>query len=145
MTYGVPPIVKLAQRLQVDIENAVRGFHRFHKNASGAKLRDAIEEVVVIANMAWRDPARQLAMVEELDWKVEQLKLRMQLCSHIKAFKSLGQFEALMRSAAEVGRQVGGWKKWLEHPNGQNSGASSARPKRPKTLSTRATPSGVNA
>lgn len=39
MTFALPPIAKLAERLQLDIEQAVRGFPRFHKYALGADLR----------------------------------------------------------------------------------------------------------
>ena len=146
MSYQVPPIVRLAQRLQVDIENAVRRFARYHKYTLGTDLRASAMQVALFANRAWRDRARQLAWVEDLNWNVDDLKLRMQLGSNIKAFASLGQFESLMRDAVDLGRQVGGWKKQLgKHPNGQNAAASNGRPQRPKTLSTHATSFEVNA
>ena len=146
MNYPIPPIVRQAQRLQVDIENAVRRFARYHKYTFGSSLREAAMQVSVLANRAWRDRTNQRKWIDDLDWQVDDLKLRMQLGSNIKAFASLGQFESLMRVAVDLGRQVGGWKKQQQkHPNGQNAAAPEAGPQRPKTLSTRAASFEANA
>ena len=66
MTPGLPPIVKLASRLLVDIERAVRGFPRYHRYAIGADLREDAREVQRAARRAWRDRPRQLARVNQL-------------------------------------------------------------------------------
>ena len=55
-----PEITALARRLMLDIEQAVRGFARFHKYQLGARLRDQAMNLAVLANRAWRDRRRQL-------------------------------------------------------------------------------------
>lgn len=40
MPFELPPIVKQAERLMLEIEIAVRQFPRYHKYAVGAELRE---------------------------------------------------------------------------------------------------------
>lgn len=113
MTPGLPPIVKLASRLLVDIERAVRGFPRYHRYAIGADLREDAREVQRAARRAWRDRPRQLARVNQLAKTIDELKDSLQLGKEVEAFRSFGEFEALARVAAELGRQCGGWRRQL--------------------------------
>ena len=138
MSFDLPPIVKLAKRLLLDIEQAVRGFSRYHKYNLGKDLREQAMHLVRVCHRAWRDRPRQLHWTEQLVWAIDEIKLSLQLGSELRAFQSFGQFEALIREAEELGRQAGGWKRQqLQHPNGQNA-ASSAKPQRAQILSTRA-------
>src|SRR6185437_6638431 len=125
MSFSLPPIVKLAERLLVDIEQAVRRFARFHKYSFGADLRAQAMKVARLAHRAWRDRARQAEWVGQLVWAVDDLKLSMQLGSR----------------AADLGRQTGGWHRQL-HPNVQN-GPHRIAGQRDQILSSRATPAGV--
>jgi hypothetical protein len=52
MPHQAPEIVKLAERVLVDIEIAVRGFPRYHKYASGAALRAQATRVAILAMVA---------------------------------------------------------------------------------------------
>ncbi|MFD1216374.1 four helix bundle protein [Microbulbifer celer] len=138
--YQLPEIVKKSERLLVDIEQAVRGFARYHKYTLGTDMRRQAMAVLRMCHRAWRDRSRQLYWVNELVWAIDELKLSLQLGSQLHAFKSFKQFESLIRAAEEVGRCAGGWKRQL-HRKGQNSG-SNASPERAQILSGRAASAG---
>jgi hypothetical protein len=141
MSFVLPPIVKLAERLLVDIEQAVRRFARFHKYSFGADLRAQAMKVAQLVHRAWRDRARQAEWLGKLVWAVDDLKLSLQLGSRIRAFSSFAQFEQLARLAADLGRQTGGWHR-QQHPNVQN-GPHRIAGQRDQILSSHATPAGV--
>ena len=122
MSFAPPPIVKLAERLMLEIEQAVRKFPRYHKYAVGADLRADSRKVAQLAHRAWRQRARQSELVTRLVWAVDDLKITMQLASQLRAFGSFGQFEALARIARDLGKQVGGWHR-QQHPKEQSASA----------------------
>ena len=135
MSNELPPILKLSQRLLLEIEQAVKRFDRYHRYTVGAKLRDQAWEVRAIAERAWRDKSRQAQWISDLVWAVDELKFCLQLGKEIKAFVSFAQFEDLARLVAELGKQVGGWFK-QQHPKGQNAATVQSSRQRPMTLST---------
>jgi hypothetical protein len=137
MSYELPPILKLSQRLLLEIEQAVKRFAKYHRYTVGTKLRDQAWEVRAIAERAWRDKSRQAQWVSDLVWAVDELKFGLQLGKEIKAFISFAQFENLARLAADLVKQVGGWFK-QQHPKGQNGVTVNSSRQRPTTLSTRA-------
>ena len=143
MSFALPPIVKLAESLLLDIERAAARFTRAHRYAYGADLRAQAYRVALAAHEAWRDRAHQAQHIAVLVREVDSLKLRLQIGSRLHAFNSFGQFEALARAAAALGRQTGAWHRQQQHPKGQND-----RPRiggqRAQILSSRTTPAGVN-
>jgi len=144
MTFQLPPIAKTAERLLLEIERAVAGFPRRHRYTAGAELRQQAMGITVLVHRAWRDRKQQLALIEHVVWEVDALKIRMQLCSQLRAFASLAQFEMLARIARELGKQAGGWYRQQSspHPNtGQNAQGRQARAQRAEKLSTRGTSS----
>jgi hypothetical protein len=136
MSFALPPIAKAAERLQLEIEQAVRAFPRYHKYALGSDLREQARTVVRLCHRAWRDRPRQRHWTEQLVWAIDEVKLSLQLGSQLRAFRSFAQFEQLIRLAEDLGRQAGGWKRQQQHPQGQNA-AAGAQPQRAQTLSTR--------
>lgn len=144
-TNQLPEIAKKSERLLIDIEQAVRSFVRYHKYTIGSELRTQAMAVVRLCHRAWRDRSRQAYWVSELIWAIDELKLSLQLGSQLRAFKSFSQFELLIRTAEEVGRCAGGWKRQL-HRKSQNPKGDS-HSERAQILSGRATPAthrGVN-
>jgi hypothetical protein len=137
MSFDLPPIVKLSERLLVEIEQTVRGFPRYHKYAIGKDLREQAMQVARLCNRAWRERAHQLRWTVQLVWAIDELKLSLQLGSQVHAFKSFNQFEKLIRLAEDLGRQAGGWKRQQQHPKGQNS-TREVVAERAQILSTRA-------
>ena len=122
MPFALPPIVKIAERLLVEIAQAVHGFSRSHKYVIGSDLRAQAMSVTRLAHRAWRDRSKQYEWTQKLVFAVDDLKLTLQLGSRVRAFRSFAQFEAIARTAADLGRQVGGWFK-QQHPKSQNAGA----------------------
>lgn len=116
----LPDIAKKAERFLLDIEQAVRGFARYHRYTVGTDLRTQAMAVVRLCNRAWRDRDHQPHWVSQLVWAIDELKLTLQLCSQLRAFRSFGQFEQLIRAADELGKCAGGWKRTI-HLKGQNS------------------------
>lgn len=115
----LPEIAKKAERLVVDIEQAVRGFVRYHKYTIGADLRTQAMAVLRLCHRSWRDRGHQPRWVSELVWAIDELKLSLQIGSQLRAFKSFSQFESLIRATEEVGRNAGGWKRQI-HRKSQN-------------------------
>lgn len=141
MTHEAPPIVKLAERVLVEIEEAVHGFPRYHKYAAGTELRAAARKVARASHRAWRVHQRRGELIGALVFAVDDLKLEMQVSKRVQAFKRFSQFEALIRLVDDLGRQCGGWQN--KHPKGQSYQAS-APGGRAQILSARDTPQGVN-
>ena len=100
----LPPIVKTAERMQLEVEEAVRAFPRFHKYASGHDLREAATKVLRLANRAWRDRGNQAHWVGELVWAQDELIFSLQLCKRLRAFRSFPEFEQLIRTAEDLRR-----------------------------------------
>ncbi len=143
MSHDLPPIAKAAERLTVEIEQAVRGFSRYHRYALGTDLRSQAMELVRLCNRAWRDRRRQPFWIDRLVWAIDEVKLSLQLGKQLKAFRSFRQFEMLIRLAEDLGRQAGGWKRQQRHPTGQSPARITA-PERAQTLSTCAASTGAN-
>jgi hypothetical protein len=141
MPLEAPPIVKLAERVMVDIENVVRGFSRYHKYTVGTELRDHARQVTRCAHRAWRDHESRACWLNQLVFAVDDLKLTLQLSQRLKAFKSFAQFEALARLVSDLGRQCGGWQK--QHRKGQNRRTDESDG-RAQSLSARDAPQGVH-
>jgi hypothetical protein len=136
MSFTLPPIIALAERLCADIERAVSRFPRAHRYTFGDELRTQARNVMRLVNRAWRDKANQARWLEKLVWAVDNLKMELQIGQRLRAFTSLGQFEALARVAKELGKQTGGWNR-QQHPKGQSS-AATRQPERSQILSTSA-------
>jgi len=134
--HQLPEVAKKSERLLADLEQAVKGFARYHKYTLGSEIRTQAMTVVRMCHRAWRDKQRRSYWANELVWSVDELKLSLQLGAQIHAFRSFNQFELLIRAAEEVGRSAGGWKKDI-HRQGQNP-ASNASLERAQILSGRA-------
>ena len=142
--FQLPPIVKAAERLLVDIENAVRSFPRYHRHQIGSNLREQAMTVYKIANRAWRDRAQQKRWVVQLVWAVDELRQVMQTAKLLHAFKSFNQFEELARQAHGLGAQAGGWRRQFGNPSAQSASGSNAVVQRGQKLSTHAASIGAN-
>ncbi|HVI60092.1 MAG TPA: four helix bundle protein [Luteimonas sp.] len=142
---AMPPIVKAAERLLIDIEQAVRRFDRYHRYAIGTDLRAKAMQVYDLAQRAWRDRAHQARWVGQLVWAIDELRHRLQAAKLLNATASFRQFEHLARQISELGKQAGGWHRHHNTPKGQDAQGHRAIAQRAQKLSTRATPAGVNA
>ncbi|MGG6461438.1 four helix bundle protein [Solilutibacter silvestris] len=149
MGYQTPKIAQDVRRLRWEIENAVRGFPRFHRYQSGTELREQVKVVQRTVNRAWTDkdnPDRQAQWLNRLEQEIDQLKADMQLAQDIRAFNTPGQFRHLYVQAGEIGRQAHGWRmaQQQKHPSAQNPQGRRAVAERGRTLSTDAAPARAN-
>lgn len=88
MALSLPPIVKTAERLLLEVEQAVRGFARFHKYALGSDLRKLAMKIAMLAHRAWRDVAARVTLLSNLDRNLQEMKIALVLGSRLKAFSS---------------------------------------------------------
>jgi hypothetical protein len=136
MSFSLPPIVKAAERLLLEIEQAVRRFPRYHKYTHGTQLREQAMGIARLAHRAWRDHQHRGTWTTKLIWAVDDLKLSLQLGKQIEAFVSFAQFDMLARLCSDLGKQCGGWRK-QQHRDSQNAGADKPPPQRAEILSSR--------
>lgn len=136
MSFDLPPLVKSAERLLLETEKAVRLFPRYHKYQHGTVLRKQAMALTRAAHKAWRERSNQVAKLQDLSDRIDDFKLSMQLGQQIKAFNSLGQFEAIASIAVDVGKQCGGLLK-EQHRKRQIAMQREAS-QRPQILSPRA-------
>ena len=138
-----PPIIKAAQALLVDVEQAVRTFDRYHKYQIGSDLRRCATSAVHTALRAWREQHDREQLTSELVWRTDELRQYLQTAKLIRAFRSFRQFEHLARQVEALGAQAGGWRRSVS-PQAQNAGGHRAAPQRGQKLSTRAASAGAN-
>jgi hypothetical protein len=139
MSYSLPPIVKAAERLMLEIEQAVRRFPRYHKYTHGTRLREQAMAIARLAHRAWRDSAHRAMWTTKLIWAVDDLKLSLQLGKQIEAFVSFAQFDMLARLCSDLGKQCGGWRK-QQHRDSQNATGQRSQLQRAEILSSQAAP-----
>lgn len=139
MSFSLPPIVKAAERLLLEIEQAVRRFPRYHKYTHGTRLREQAMSIARLAHRAWRDQAQRGMWTAKLIWAVDDLKLSLQLGKQIEAFASFAQFDMLARLCSDLGKQCGGWRK-QQHRDSQNAAGQRSQSQRAEILSSRAAP-----
>ena len=145
-TSPTPEIVIHAQRLMVELEQAVVAFPRKHKYLLGLDLRRWAQQANMLTQRTWRARAHKLEqarLVQLLIDEMDLLKLGLQTGDALQCFSSKGCFESLAKLAAGVGRQAGGWHKEIaKHLNGQSPAAEMPL-ERPEILSTAAASQGA--
>lgn len=137
MSVEAPPIVKLAERVLISVELAVRHWPQYHKYAHGKTLRKAAFKVAKRAHQAWREKEKLEARTARLSTAVDSLKISLQIAQQIDVFSSFAQFEAIARDVNELGRQAGGWHRQQKHRKGQNASKPESAPQRAQILSPR--------
>jgi predicted alpha/beta-fold hydrolase len=97
------PIWRDANRLLLEIEQAVRRFPRYHKYAVGADLRQQAMLVCRLLVRALSAENRQrVEQVQNLRHAADDLKVMIQLAKEVKAFQSFRQFEEMMVALLSV-------------------------------------------
>ena len=139
-----PPIIKAAERMAVEIDNAVRRFGRYHRYQIGSDLRARAQQVFINANNAWRERADQARWVAVLVRDIDALKQLLQIGKGVGAFASFRQFEMLIRLAEQLGSQAGGWRRHLASSSHAQNAQADGAAQRGKKLSTRTALAGAN-
>lgn len=104
------PIYKKAFDMTIYIENAVRGFSRYHKYTLGTDLRDISRSVVRLVVRANSERERLATLVQLRD-TIEEMKVTVRVCKEVKAFKNFNTFKYMMEEVISLGRQSEGWIK----------------------------------
>lgn len=107
------PIYKKAMDLAVYVENAVRGFSRYHKYSIGSDLRNLSRRVVTLIIAANSRADKREALLTLRD-TLEELKVVINICKEVNAFKSFKTFQRAAESAVDIGRQCEGWIRSVE-------------------------------
>ena len=110
--YNHLPIYKKAIELVVFIENAVRGFARYHKYSIGTRLRETSWEVITLIVKANNTPAgsRRDLLIELRD-KAEEVSIALAVARELKAFANHNSYLQASRLAIDISRQSEGWLK----------------------------------
>jgi hypothetical protein len=101
------PVYKAALDLVVYFETIVRGFARYHKYTVGTELRNLSYAVLVLISQANTKTDRVGKLLLVLD-KLQELKIRIQVCAEIKAFHNPNSFSTSMRMIVNVSKQCEG-------------------------------------
>ncbi len=102
------PIFKKALEANLYIEDAVRGFARYHKYGIGSEMRQKARELLYSIPKVYYADDKQKALVSLRDIS-EELKIVIYLAKEFKALRDFRQFEILSRLARELARQSQGW------------------------------------
>lgn len=113
------PIYKVAYDLLDAITDLSRNMPRDFKQSIGGKLRDECVEIVTLifrANCAREKTSYLDALIERL--QVAELLLRL---SRDKRLISTGQYAKAIELTNKVGKQAGGWRKFVMSPASSGS------------------------
>jgi len=105
------PIWRDANRLLLEIEQAVRHFPRYHKYTLGGEMRSQAMRVSRLVHRAWYDKPNQPAHLGRLILAVDDLKLQIHLAKELQAFRNFAEFQRIAEQAVNVGKQCGGWRR----------------------------------
>ncbi|MBM2818149.1 MAG: hypothetical protein HW401_739 [Parcubacteria group bacterium] len=115
MRYDHTKIFQSAYVLTIEIYRSSSKFSKEHKYTLGEKLKvlcGDLLDLIVVANAA----TNKLEFLKKLDLQLEKIKIYLRIAFDLKAI-SIGVFEVLSRKLDEIGRQLGGWRKWTEKQN----------------------------
>ena len=112
MRYDHTKIFQSAYLLTIEIYRSSSKFSKEHKYTLGEKLKNFcgdMLDLIVAANSA----SDKFQLLKKLDLQLEKIKIHLRIAFDLKAI-SIGVFEVLSRHLDEIGRQLGGWRKWTE-------------------------------
>jgi len=111
MRYDNLPIYKSALDLCVYVELIVKGFDKYHKYTLGVDLRNYSKELLFMIHRA-NISHNKNEKLELLKNRCEDMKMLIQVCKELKAFKSFKQFENISKLCVSVCKQS---QSWLNH------------------------------
>ncbi len=103
------PIWRDANRLLLEVEQAVKHFPRYHKYTLGTELRQQAMLICQLVARAWREKTQNLAILKRLVATVDDLKIQLQLGKELQVFQNFSVFERLAALTVTVEKQSGGW------------------------------------
>jgi len=116
------PIYRDANTLLIQIEQAVRGFPRYHKYTIGTELRTQAMLVVRLLSRAIKQSDGRHTWVKRAHDAVDDLKIQIQLAKELKAFHSFRQYQQIAELSFGVSRQAMGWQNKLQRTPSEKRG-----------------------
>lgn len=102
------PIFKSALELAVYMEKIVKGFEKYNKYTIGIDLREKSKTILYLINRANLSKDKKEALTNLRD-SCEEMKILIQLCKELQAFRSFKQFEYSSMLVVGVCKQAQGW------------------------------------
>ena len=109
------PIFRAATDMTVYFETIVRGFSRYHKYTIGSELRSLSYATLVLISQANIKVDRAAKIKLALD-KLQELKIKVQICFEIRAFRRPNNFPTATSKIIAVSKQCEGWLKSCQNP-----------------------------
>ncbi len=85
------PIWPDANRLLLEVEQAVRHFLRYHKYTLGTELRGQALQICQWISRAWRDQSHAAEHLPEWVLAVDDLKIQLQLGRELQMFRNFAE------------------------------------------------------
>ena len=109
--YSHIPIFQKTYILALNIYKIAGNFKKEYKYTLGEKLKltchDLLDLIIIV-----NSNENKSEFLEKLNNKLESLRIHLRLTFDLRAI-SPGQFEKLNKEIDEIGRQIGGWQKWV--------------------------------
>ena len=110
--YAHIPIFQKTYQLTLIVYKAADNFKKAHKYTLGEKLKNICGELLDLI-VAVNGAENKKEPLERLDLKLETLRIHLRLAYDLKIV-SPGLLGELNKAIEEIGRQIGGLKKWTE-------------------------------
>lgn len=108
-------IFQSAYGLTVEIYRATKNFSKEHKYTLGERLKNITHEILdLVMKTNAMEGKEKLSGIAALDYKKEALRIHLRLAFELKALSG-GQLGIFNEKLEEIGKQLGGWRKWAEH------------------------------
>ena len=99
--------------LCLEIYKITRNFKKEYKYTLGERLKSLIHDILDLVVKTNSMPDKEKSQgLSELNYKKENLRIHIRMAFDLKMV-SRGQLGILNQRIEEIGKQIGGWQKWL--------------------------------
>ena len=116
--YAHIPIFQKTYQLTLAVYKAADHFKKAHKYTLGDKLKNICGELLDLIVVVNKAEDKKISL-EQLDIKLETLRIHLRLAFDLKTI-SPGLLGELNKAIEEIGRQIGGLKRWAENKNSEH-------------------------
>lgn len=106
-------IFQSAYMLTLEIYKTTKNFSKEHKFTLGERLKniahELLDQVIKTNNMQGKE---KLEGIKSIDYKKEELRIHLRLAHDLKII-SHGQLGVFNEKIEEIGKQAGGWSRWV--------------------------------
>lgn len=107
------PVFQCAYILTIDLYKIVKNFNKDFKYTLGEKIKISAHELLdSVREINSFSDQEKLKYFSKIDFKKENLRIYLRLAYDLQVI-SAGQLKMTNEKIEEIGRQLGGWQKWL--------------------------------